>query len=132
MDNLIQIAASIITLLTAAFLVNSIIKPVYKNIRAGIKSLNLFLVDWTGEEERPGRRAVPGVMERLNNIDGQLKNNGGGSLKDAVDRIECRVNRIDQRLNNGDQEFMDLHSEINRLKIARGEIIPDTDSMPEQ
>ena len=131
MDNLIQIAASIITLLTAAFLVNSIIKPIYKNIRAGIKSLNLFLVDWTGEEERPGRSAVPGVMERLNNIDGQLKNNGGGSLKDAIDRIECRVNRIDQRLHDGDQEFMDLHNEINRLKIARGEIIPDTDSMHE-
>lgn len=129
-DNLIAIASGVITVLTAAILVKNVILPAVRGVHDSFKTLNQFLVDWSGEDARPGRDAIPGVMERLNNIDGSLKNNGGGSLKDAIDRIECRVNRIDQRLHDGDQEFIDLHNEINRLKIARGETIPDIDSTP--
>ncbi len=34
------------------------------------------------------RSFVPGVMERLNRLDGELSNNGGSSVKDAIERIE--------------------------------------------
>jgi len=47
----------------------------------------MFMRDWEGEEESPGRDRVPGVMERLNKLDGELSNNGGGTTKDKVDRL---------------------------------------------
>ena len=44
--------------------------------------------DWEGEEVSPGRDAVPGVMERLNRMDGELSQNGGfTTVKDRVDRL---------------------------------------------
>ena len=47
-----------------------------------------FMRDWEGEEEAPGRDRIPGVMERLNNMDGELSQNGGfTTVKDRVDRL---------------------------------------------
>jgi hypothetical protein len=46
-----------------------------------------FMRDWEGELEEPGRDATPGVMERLNKLDGELSNNGGRSTKDVVDKL---------------------------------------------
>jgi hypothetical protein len=80
------------------------------------KSLNSFIRDWHGTAQEPGRGRVPGVMERLNNIDGQLKNNGGSSVKDAVDRIEIRVNEIDERLADGDKKFDELFEQIKKIQ----------------
>lgn len=50
-----------------------------------------FRLDWYGEQARPGRAAVPGVPERLTRIEAELKPNGGGSLRDAVNRLEHRL-----------------------------------------
>jgi hypothetical protein len=80
------------------------------------QNLTSFVRDWHGSPEEPGRSRVPGVMERLNNIDGQLKNNGGSSVKDAVDRIEIRVNEIDERLADGDKKFDDLFRQIKKIQ----------------
>ena len=47
-----------------------------------------FMRDWEGEEASAGRDAVPGVMQRLNNMDGELSQNGGfTTVKDRVDRL---------------------------------------------
>lgn len=46
-----------------------------------------FRRDWDGEEAEPGRDRVPGVMERLNKLDGELSNNGGSTTKDKVDKL---------------------------------------------
>lgn len=47
-----------------------------------------FMRDWEGEEQTPGRDRVPGVMERLNKMDGELSQNGGyTTVKDRVDRM---------------------------------------------
>jgi hypothetical protein len=80
------------------------------------KNLNSFIRDWHGTPLEPGRSRVPGVMERLNDIDGQLKNNGGSSVKDAVDRIEIRVNEIDERLTDGDKKFDEIFKQINKIQ----------------
>ena len=79
--------------------------------------------DWAGEEARPGRDRVPGVMERLNEIDGQLKNNGGSSVKDSVDRIETNVNEISSvqreiknRLEQGDKRFEKIEKRLTDLE----------------
>jgi hypothetical protein len=64
-----------------------------------------FIRDWKGEEATNGRDAVPGVMARLNEMDGELKHNGGSSLKDRVfltdekvDRLEEKVDRLETKL----------------------------------
>ena len=85
--------------------------------------LDKFLRDWNGEAAEPGRDRVPGVMERLNNIDGELKHNGGSTMKDAVKRIENTQkeiiqtqNKIDARLDEGNQRFKNLEQEVLLLK----------------
>lgn len=70
--------------------------------------LSRFLDDWYGEPARPGFPARPGVLERVASIEGQvgafdrrmtgveyeLRENGGASLRDAVNRINCRLDSI--------------------------------------
>lgn len=50
-----------------------------------------FREDWYGQPARPGREAQPGVMERLGNIEKELHPNGGGTLRDAINRLEKRL-----------------------------------------
>jgi hypothetical protein len=65
--------------------------------------------DWNGTPQEPGRDAIPGVMERLNRLDGELSRNGGKSVKDTV-------NRIEKRLVEGDKKFNDLYSRVTELE----------------
>ena len=62
--------------------------PFYKKIKRFMHWMERFMRDWEGEEEEPGRDRVPGVMERLNKMDGELSQNGGyTTVKDRVDRV---------------------------------------------
>jgi len=57
--------------------------------------------DLAGEPARPGVEARPGVMERLAELEkrtAELKHNGGGSIKDAVHRMDARLTEISGRL----------------------------------
>ena len=65
-----------------------VIAPSLRKIRSMMEWLEKFRRDWEGEPGGPGRDPVPGVMERLNRLDGELSNNGGSSVKDAIERIE--------------------------------------------
>lgn len=53
-----------------------------------------FMRDWEGEEAEPGRAAVPGVMQRLNKLDGELSNNGGSTTKDKVDKLYTNQSKV--------------------------------------
>jgi hypothetical protein len=62
--------------------------PFYKKVKRWGQWMERFMRDWEGEEEAPGRDRIPGVMERLNNMDGELSQNGGfTTVKDRVDRL---------------------------------------------
>jgi hypothetical protein len=120
---IVQIAGGLVTLLTAALLIGKIIIPGVKRVKLWFENWDRFMIDWAGEEPRAGRDRVPGVMERLNAIDGELKNNGGSSVKDAVDRIEINVNeikdrtdQIDLRLADGDKRFDQIDKRLRRLE----------------
>ena len=65
----------------------ALLNPFRKKIKRWASWMEMFMRDWEGEEEAPGRDRVPGVMERLNKLDGELSNNGGGTTKDKVDRL---------------------------------------------
>ena len=63
-----------------------------------------FLDDYFGEEERPGFDGRPGLQERLRIIEMQvdhisyeMRPNSGTSIKDAVGRIEKRLDQLEQR-----------------------------------
>ena len=71
-------------ILSVAGVVRYVILPVWSEIRDLLTWWRKFMRDWDGEPEEAGRARVPGVMERLNGIDGQLHRNGGESLKDKV------------------------------------------------
>jgi hypothetical protein len=64
-----------------------ILRPVLKKIKRWGTWMERFMRDWEGEEAEPGRDRVPGVMERLNKLDGELTNNGGSTVKDKVDKL---------------------------------------------
>jgi hypothetical protein len=80
------------------------------------KNWERFMRDWLGESAAPGRDAVPGVMARLNDIDGELKHNGGSTMKDAIKRIENKLQRIDERLEDGNTRFTSLEARVEGLE----------------
>jgi len=77
-----------------------VIAPTVRKTRSMMTWLEKFRRDWEGEPGGPGRDPVPGVMERLNRLDGELSNNGGSSLKDAIDRIEKRLGTTNEFTQN--------------------------------
>lgn len=90
------VATSIGTLIGTWFLVVKLIKPLFSRTVTLFNTWEHFIIDWAGSEASPGRDAVPGVMERLNRIDGELKHNGGSSIKDQVARLEKELKTADQ------------------------------------
>lgn len=62
------------------------------------KTWGRFIRDWEGEDARDGRDEIPGVMARLNKLDGELSHNGGNSIKDVVHRLELRQDKLEKKL----------------------------------
>jgi hypothetical protein len=105
----VYVASGIISLAIIGTSLWLAIKPLIKAVTNINKKLDSFMRDWEGTAAEPGRDAVPGVMERLNRLDGELSRNGGKSVKDTV-------NRIEKRLIEGDKKFDDLYSRVNALE----------------
>ena len=75
--------------------------------------IGMFWEDWNGTDARPGHSAVPGVMDRLASIDGELQRNGGNSLKDQV---AATVHKVDQLAAQNAAEHVDLGRQIKSVK----------------
>ena len=108
----LMVASAITAIAAAIFAVDKLTKPLRTRISNLIQSTEQFVRDWSGEPAAPGRAAVPGVMERLNRIDGELSKNSGKSIKDTV-------NRIEKRLIEGDKKFNDLYSRLEDIERER-------------
>lgn len=70
----------------------------YAVMRPLARRISNFLSDFEGEPARAGVPERPGLMvrmerleERLAKVDGHLVSNGGGSVRDAIDRIELNT-----------------------------------------
>lgn len=76
-------------IVTAALLgLGALLRPAYKKTKNFLEWLERFMRDWEGTPAEPGRDAVPGMMERMNRMDGELSRNGGyTTVKDQVDRL---------------------------------------------
>ena len=84
--------ATILTVLSVLALLGAFWR---KWVHPFLRRIGDFLDDWNGEQPRPGHDGRPGVPERLAAIESEQKrvrkeveHNGGGSLKDAVKRVE--------------------------------------------
>lgn len=118
----IQTTATIVSIVGGALAISGFLISLWKNISNMTKKLDLFWEDWNGAEERPGRDKIPGVMERLNKIDGELKHNGGSTMKDAVKRIEGKLDRIEERIEKGDLRFQEGNQRFDDLTMRVEEI----------
>lgn len=108
-DSAVYIATVITAILGAGFALHRFFSPVTRTVKELSDKLDKFFRDWEGTPEEPGRARVPGVMERLNKLDGELSKNGGKSVKDTVERIE-------KRLEEGAENFKDLYSRVEDIE----------------
>jgi predicted ribosome quality control (RQC) complex YloA/Tae2 family protein len=115
-------AAAIVSITVGGIAILGFLASVWMKLQKLIGNIDIFMVDWTGSDERPGRDKVPGVMERLNKIDGELKHNGGSTMKDAVKRIETKLDRIEERIEKGDQRFQEGNERFEELNQRIEEI----------
>lgn len=104
-EDLVALAIGITAILGAIAIIHRmIIGPMVREVREFTAWLRKFQRDWDGEAEEPGRDRIPGVMERLNRMDGELQRNHGSSLKDkvyetwqSIEQIDVRVTTIEVR-----------------------------------
>lgn len=112
MNTVLIWASTIIAVGGAVGVIWKLVKPLVRKTQSLLESLSKFVRDWEGEDEAPGRDRIPGVMERLNRIDGELKHNSGSSMKDALRRVEKKLERIDERLEEGNKRFEAIEKKI--------------------
>jgi hypothetical protein len=86
--NLTVVAGSALGVVVAAIAVGG---AVARPLRRLSRQNDEFREDWYGQPARPGRPAEPGVMERLSGIEHELRADGGGSLRDAVNQVAVRL-----------------------------------------
>ena len=67
-------------------------------LRRIVQLVDMFWEDWQGTPGRPGVPPRPGVMARLDRIEDrvgivvhEVRPNGGGSMRDAIDRVDART-----------------------------------------
>jgi hypothetical protein len=106
-------SAAIIAVGGAFGILWKIITPVVVTYKRITSSVDLFMKDWFGEPGDSIHPPVPGMLERMRAVEGELKHNGGSSIKDAVKRIENKLVEIDARLEEGVKRFENLEEELD-------------------
>jgi len=100
----------------------------YKKITRFTTWFSKFMRDWEGEEAEPGRDRVPGVMERLNRLDGELSNNGGSTTKDKVDKLYTNQAKVIEVQDTMLEAFVEMGERL----ISIENCLTDTKTLPEK
>jgi hypothetical protein len=104
-----------------------LLSPFYKRLKRFMQWMERFMRDWEGEEAEPGRDRVPGVMERLNKMDGELSQNGGyTTVKDRVDRLYENQERVMET----QEKMLEAFVEMGERLIAIENCLTDTKTEP--
>jgi len=112
MDDLTWLAGLISAVAVVVGAVWALLRP----LKQQADRIEMFWEDWNGTDARPGHSAVPGVMDRLASIDGELQRNGGNSLKDQV---AATVHKVDQLAAQNAAEHVDLGDRIQSIVEAK-------------
>lgn len=99
-----------VTLLVATA---GLIASIKKFLGPTVRNIQLMWEDWRGEEARPGVPRRPGVMERLSDIEHQLKPNGGGSIRDKIENID---RQLAQHIADKDAALSSIQMQIANLR----------------
>ena len=108
LDDLTWLAGLISAIAVIVGAVWAMLRPV----RAQLHRWEAFWEDWNGTPAGPGRSAVPGVMERLQSIDGELQHNGGNSLKDKVLENSSKIDGLSRQ---NEAEHASLANQIDAV-----------------
>lgn len=104
-----------------------LLSPLYKRVKRFMEWMERFMRDWEGEEASPGRDRIPGVMERLNKMDGELSQNGGyTTVKDRVDRLYENQARVIET----QEKMLEAFVEMGERLIAIENCLTDTKTEP--
>ena len=113
------IGAAVIFVASVVGALGVIFHPVYKRVKDLGEWIDQFKRDWMGEEEAPGRDRVPGVMERLNKLDGELSQNSGKSTKDVVNKLFYKQEQMENKVDLMLDAFVEMGERLiaieNRL-----------------
>lgn len=116
MMTLEAVAAAIILAASIVTALGVIVLPGYKKTKEFLGWFDHFRRDWTGEEEAPGRDRVPGVMERLNKLDGELSQNGGKSTKDVVNKMLYKQERLEEKVDVMLEAFVEMGERLIKIE----------------
>lgn len=120
-DDVVAAAIAGTAVLTFCLLLfGKIIAPIIKRISVFLDWLEKFREDWEGEPEVKGRAATPGVMERLNRIDGEFQRNGGGSMKDTLVAAVAAAQTNGQRLDSVVVELKGVKDTVDSMVSPSG------------
>ena len=99
-------------LISAIAVIVGAVWAMLRPVRAQLHRWEAFWEDWNGTPAGPGRSAVPGVMERLQSIDGELQHNGGNSLKDKVLENSSKIDGLSRQ---NEAEHASLANQIDAV-----------------
>ena len=99
-------------LISAIAVIVGAVWAMLRPVRAQLHRWEDFWDDWNGTPAGPGRSAVPGVMERLQSIDGELQHNGGNSLKDKVLENSSKIDGLSRQ---NEAEHASLANQIDAV-----------------
>jgi len=115
-DYLALTAAGVVFLTFIGLFYRMFLKNIFHEMKDMFTWFRKFQRDWDGEAAEPGRDATPGVMQRLNRIDGELQRNGGDSLKDKVVETWEMTNDLSKRVDIIELKQIDIEEAVSELK----------------
>ena len=110
------IAGAIILVASVLTALGVILRPGYKRVKEFSDWFDHFKRDWMGEEEAPGRDRIPGVMERLNKLDGELSQNGGKSTKDVANKVLYKQEKMEEKVDVMLEAFVEMGERLIKIE----------------
>ena len=126
MTQLELIAGLIILFASTVTALGVIFRPIFIRFKEVSTWLEQFKRDWMGEEGAPGRDPVPGVMERLNKLDGELSQNSGKSTKDVVNKLFYRQEKMEEKVDLMLEAFVEMGERLIVIETSLTKTKEDT------
>lgn len=124
------IAGALILIASTLTALGVIFRPVINRFKEVSEWLEHFKRDWMGEESAPGRDRVPGVMERLNKLDGELSQNGGKSTKDVVNKLFHKQEQIETKVDSMLEAFVEMGERLITIETSLTKTQENTKQIP--
>jgi peptidoglycan hydrolase CwlO-like protein len=124
-DDLVVFTAGATTVITFMVLVFG---PSLRRMAAFLRWWETFRDQWDGIAATPGSDRVPGIPERVNAIDGELKRNGGSTTKDAIYQVKRAVEDVQTTVTGLQRQVNDIDGRIDEADVKRAEILAASES----